>query len=60
MSRAADRRSASAGESECRAFRDGVHIAQRQPRFVREVFFEQAMRAHDLQRQALAFRRQVE
>ena len=36
----------------------GVHVAQWQPRFVGEVSLEQSMRAHDLQREAFAFRSQ--
>jgi hypothetical protein len=32
----------------------GVHVAQRQPRFVNEVSLEQSMCAHDLQRETFA------
>ena len=41
-------------------FGDRVDLAQRQPRFVREVPLEQPVRAHDLQREPLAGRRQRE
>ena len=48
------------GQRVLAAFRDRVHGSKRQPRLVREVALEQAVRANDLPRHALAFAGQLE
>ncbi len=57
----ADSRSAAVGrERVFLSFRRRVDLAQRQARLIGEVAFEQPVRAHDLQRETFAVRRQLE